>query len=61
MTAAQYKADIELTKATPYIALTGELYGVCRKDFGENWPHFSDTVLFVLFQLHAFENVVYKK
>ena len=29
MTAAENKSQFELTKDTPYLALTGELWGVC--------------------------------
>ena len=47
MTAAQHKADIELTKDTPYLALTGELLGVCCEDFGENWPCYNGTALYL--------------
>ena len=32
MAAAEHKSDIELTKGTPYLALTGELCGVCCED-----------------------------
>ena len=34
---AEHKSDLELTTHTPYLALTGELWGVCCEDFGENW------------------------
>ena len=38
MAAAELKSDIELTKDTPFLALMGELWSVCSKDLGENWP-----------------------
>ena len=35
MTAAEHKTDFKLTD-NPYLALTGELWGVYCEDFGEN-------------------------
>ena len=35
MTGAQHKADIELRKDTPYLALMGKLWGVCCEDSRE--------------------------
>ena len=32
--------------STPYLALTGELWGVYCEDFGENWPHHNSTPLY---------------
>ena len=34
VTAAKHKSGIELTKDTPYLALTCELWGVCSEDLG---------------------------
>ena len=36
MTAAEHESDINLTINTPYLALTGELWGVYSEDSGEN-------------------------
>ena len=41
MTVAEHKSNIRLTKGTPYLALTGELWGVFCEDFEENWPCYS--------------------
>ena len=47
MTAAERK----LTTDTPYLTITGELWSVsCDDFFGENWPHFNDTVYLWLMQ-----------
>ena len=46
MAAAESKSDIELTKDTPYPALTGELCGVCCEDLRENWPCYNSTTLY---------------
>ena len=56
MVAAQHKEDIELTKDTPYLALTSELWGVCCEDFGENWQRYYGTVLYVghLYKAYTF-------
>ena len=45
MAAAEHKSDFEITKGTPYLALTGELLGVHCKDFGENWSRYNGTAL----------------
>ena len=46
MTAAEQKSDIKLTTDTPYLALTGELRGVCCEDLGKNWASFNGTTLY---------------
>ena len=43
MTMAERKSNIRLTKDTPYLALTGELWGVFWEDFEENWPRYNST------------------
>ena len=45
MTELKYASEIEFTKDTPYLALTGELRGVFCDDFGENWPRCNGTAL----------------
>ena len=35
------------TKETPYLALMGELWGVFCEGFGENWPCYNDTALYM--------------
>ena len=34
------------TKDTPYLALTGNIWGVFCKDLGENWPRYNSTALY---------------
>ena len=34
---------------TPYLTLTGELWGVYCGDFGENWLHYNSTALYLLY------------
>ena len=46
MAVAEHKSDNELTKDAPYLTLTGELWGVCCRDLGENWPHYNSTALY---------------
>ena len=36
VTKTEHKAELVLTKGTPYITLTGELWGVYREDLEEN-------------------------
>ena len=44
VTEAEYESELELTKDTPYLALSGELWGVCYEDFGDIWLHYKGTV-----------------
>ena len=44
---AERKWTIKLTKYTPYLALTGELWGVFCEDFGEYWPRYNGTALYI--------------
>ena len=37
MTAAERQSDLKLTTDIPYLALTGELWGVYCEDLGQNW------------------------
>ena len=39
MTATKSKPDFELTTDTPYLTLTGKLWGVYYENFYENWHH----------------------
>ena len=43
---AESESDIRITTDTPYLALTGELWGVYCEDFGENWPRYNGTTLY---------------
>ena len=45
MTATELKSDFKLKTDTPYLALTGELWGVCYENFEENWPRYNGTAL----------------
>ena len=36
MTTAERKSDIQLTKDTPYLTLTGKLWDLCCENVGEN-------------------------
>ena len=46
MTKAKHDTDFELTLDTPYLALTGKVWGVYREYFGENWPRYNGTALY---------------
>ena len=50
MTVAEPKRDFELTTDTTYLALTGELWGVCYKDIRENWPRYNGYALYIISQ-----------
>ena len=43
MTAAESDSDFRITTDTPYLTLTGELWGVFCEDFGENWLLYNGT------------------
>ena len=40
----------QITNYIPYLALTGELWGVICEDSVENWPHFNGTALYMTFK-----------
>ena len=42
---AEYLSDARSTKDTPYLALTGELWGVFGEYLWKNWPCYNDTAL----------------
>ena len=46
MTEAEHKSELTLTKDTPYLTLTGELWGVCCDDFEEILSHCNCTTLY---------------
>ena len=46
MTTTEHKSDFKLTTDTPYLALTGEVWGVYYENFEENWPHYNGTALY---------------
>ena len=43
---AEYESDAGSTKDTPYLALTGEHWGVFCGYLWENWPRYSGTALY---------------
>ena len=45
MPEAEDKSVFQLTKDTPYLALTGKVWVVYCDDFGENWPRYNSTAL----------------
>ena len=45
---AESESDIRITTDTPYLALTGELWGVYCEDFGHNWTRYDGTALYVI-------------
>ena len=53
MTATECKSDFILTTDTPYLTLTGELWGVYYENFEENGPHYNDTALYFDYPLYA--------
>ena len=47
MIGAERKSDSKLTTDTPYLTLTGELWGVLCEDSGEDWPRYNGIALYV--------------
>ena len=43
---AEYQSDAGTTKDTPYLALTGELWGVLSEYLWENQPRYNGTSLY---------------
>ena len=39
--------SLDFTKYTPYPALMDELWGAFCEDFGENWPRYNSTALYM--------------
>ena len=54
MTVAESESGIRITTDTPYVALTGKQWGVCREDFGGNWPRYNGTPLYIILVLVKF-------
>ena len=46
MTATEHESDFKPTTDTPYLALRGELWGVCCEDIVENWPRYNGTPVY---------------
>ena len=44
---AEYQSDAGTTKDTPYLALTGELWGVFCEYLWENQPRYNGTALYL--------------
>ena len=51
MTAGESRSDFKLITDTPYLALTGELWGVYYENYEENWPRYNGTALYLVFVL----------
>ena len=45
MTEAKYVSKVIFTKATPYLALTGELWGDIIEELGGNWLRYNRNAL----------------
>ena len=46
MTVTEHKSDFKLTPATPYLALTGELWVIYFDHCEENEPRYNGTALY---------------
>ena len=44
---SESESDIRITTETPYLTLTGELWGVYCEDLGENLPLYNGTALYM--------------
>ena len=51
LTHAELKSECQITDYTPYLTLTGELWGVFCEDSIENWPHLNGTILYITLSL----------
>ena len=43
----KHQSEAAPTKDTPYLTLMGELWGVFREYYGENWPRYNSTALYL--------------
>ena len=57
MTAAEHESDLKLTADTPYLALTGELWGVCYEDIGESYRVITAPHCNILVPFHPFKSL----
>ena len=46
MTETEHASEVIFSKDAPYLALTGELWGVFCDDVGENWPCYNGIALY---------------
>ena len=46
-TEAEYQSNAGSTQDTPYLALTGELWGVLCEYLWQNWPRYNGTALYI--------------
>ena len=46
MRATEHKSDFKLTTDTSYLALMGELWGVCCENFEEKGPRYNGITLY---------------
>ena len=53
MTKGEHKSNICLTKDTPYLALTGELWRDYCENFGDSWTHYNGIVLYITGPLYG--------
>ena len=52
------ESDIRIITDIPYLALTGELWGVYCEDFGGNWPRYNATGLYINFCVKDVTDVI---
>ena len=50
ITAAKHHSDFELTKDTPYLALRGEIWGICCEHYADNWLRYNGITLYCYFE-----------
>ena len=56
ITVAESESDIRITRDTPYLALTDELWGVCCEDLGENRPRYNGTAWYMFMEANEEAN-----
>ena len=61
-TVAESESDFRITTASPYLALSGELWGVYYEDLGDDWTRYNDTALYwtdyIMTQMHDRRHVL---
>ena len=56
MTMVEHKSNINLTKDTSYLVLTGELWVVFGEDFRKNLPCYNGTALYFTMKYLSYQN-----
>ena len=55
MTDTEHKSGFVFRRDTPYLTLTGELWGVYHENFGEKSPRYNCTALYICLRYGSYD------